>query len=368
MATTQARLGQTWGFIVGSAPSASAIGPVNAAGYKSAFAFVPAESKTLSKVKFYLSAITGTLSSTSITAALYSSTTAFAPNTQIEARSTVTTVPTGAGWVEVTGFTTALTAGTQYFVVVWNSDASATANTFTIRGVSGAPVAFTMGTTTSTLGWNKRHDPNTGTYANFVAQWMGMRLEYSDGSFDGMPFSNAAATGTTDSVFSTNELGIKFTSPAGTLRVRGVGIFLNKSGTPTGNPRFNMYNDTSLVATTQDLQTGIPSANATISYFSSTVSLTPNTVYRITLAESTQSDTSINHYGSYTLTIDNDVNSFALMPFSGTAQKTYWNGTSWTDTQTELIPMWLILDTDGEITAAAAPVIFVQRPGVHIRR
>lgn len=121
------------------------------------------------------------------------------------------------------------------------------------------------------------------------------------------------------------------------------------SGAPVGPPFFKLYNNTTLLASTANIvaATAYNNQNWWYGYFSSTQTVQPNTTVRVSCADAS-ADSSSNYYRGQELTVDSDSNSLNLMPFEGTAQKTTYNGTSWTDTNTGIFPFALLLDSTGE--------------------
>jgi hypothetical protein len=363
MPTTQERYAQYLGILpAGTAAPAVSTLALSAAATWLAFAFVPSESKTLNKVKIYVSAVSGTL--TSFSCDVYSDS-AGAPGSSLSSTSTVTTMPTtgSPGWTEFTGLSQALTAGTRYWLVFKNLTATPASNFPTVRFGNSAAVPLVLGGATA-WGWGKKHSTDSGsTWAGTaIAGSFGWRLEYSDGSFDGLPIEDSSTMSvSTGGVYSTRESGAIFTTPANcNWKVRGVVMFAQKVGTPTGNLRFRLYQGTTLLATTDV----IPAANITTNvlhaaYFSATQTLAPSTSYRVVLSESTQSDTSSNYYRSSEYLIENNADSKALFPWS--IKRTYFDGASWTETDTSIPFFGLIGDTDGEFASSGGGSIVLSR-------
>lgn len=347
-------LAQTWGLKdSGTSPSATTLA-LSAATTRLLFLFIPPASKTLNTVRFFVSAVSGTISSNGVVCDLWSMPTGAiaagtVPSASLESRATVTATPTGAGWVEVTGFTTALTAGTLYGLVIQNATGTPASNNFTARWVFGLDNSV-LGTT---VGWGKRHSTDSGTsYGTAANQVGGVRLGFSDGTYAGIPLSNVAAAGVGDGVYNTRESGDLFTTPAnGKLVVKGIGTRIIVTGTPTGSPRFRLYAGTSLIDTTASV---LQYASTTIAegFFASPVTLDAATAHRMVLGETAQADASGNRFAcNAEFTVENDADSRALLPFGGMT-KTYFDGSSWTDTNTSALEMWLILDTDGELASS----------------
>ncbi len=356
---TQERHAQKIGYLPDTAAPSSSTLQLGAAATWLGMSFVPSESKTVSKVSLYCTAVGGTLGASDLECHIFSDSGAGVPNSSLSSTATVTATPTGAAWVEWTGLSQAVTMGTQYWAVFKNVTASPGTNrpTYGFGAATTIPAAPNGGNTT--FGWGKKHSTDSGgAWASGFAAVFGLRIEYSDGSFDGMPASAGAVGAVGTRVYSTRESGVKFVTPSnGRLNVRALTLAVSKSGTPTGNLRLRLYNNTTLVATTSEVAPGL--ITTTLSYytlyFSATQLIEPGTTLRVVLAESTQSDASGNGYNTTEYTIENSASSRALLPF--TAQRTYYDGSSWSDTDTVLVPWGLVLETDTEFAASAGGAI-----------
>ncbi len=346
---------ERWGQLIGFAPPTPSNGvltlALSAANTWLALSFVLAESKTLSKVKLLASAVAGTLGATDLTCDIYSDSSG-SPGTSIESRNTVTATPTGAAWVEFTGFTTALTAGTRYWLVFKNANATPATNypTFQWGGTDTSP--FLLGSPSPSWGWTKKHTTDGSTWITAATNVSGLKLEFSDASFNGLPVQ--AAGYVTDYVYSTRELGTLITLPSTVkLNVRGMAMFLSKNGTPAGNLRYRIYDGTTLLATSDAVNIANVETTArwTPAYFSATQTLNAGLSLRAIAGITTGGDAT-NYIRCYGYTIENNADSKALLPWG--AQRTYYNGTSWAETDTGILPFALILDTDGEFTATGS--------------
>jgi hypothetical protein len=164
-----------------------------------------------------------------------------------------------------------------------------------------------------------------------------------------------ASAGVGDGVYSTRESGVKFTSPSNAvLRVNGLGFNAGPTvGSPTGSIRLGLWTGSTPVNAgyTANL-TGKPGASSNIccAYFSSPIVILPGTVCRVTLAETAQIDSSSNYFLLQEISCDTDANSVILLPWNGTCQKTYFDGSNWTDSAlgTSLFGHALLLDTAQE--------------------
>jgi len=332
---------------------------LSAAGTWLALGFTPEAGKTVSKIKANTSAVSGTLGNTDITCDIYSDSNG-APGSSLQSSSTVTGPPiNGSAWWEWTGFTQALTAHTQYWAVFKNVNGTPASNfpTFRYGGAQTGPLPTDFAaSSTATWGSTKKHSTDSGsTWAGTnIAGVFGLRIEYSDGSFQGWPASALAQNAIGVGIYSTREWGVKFTAPANAkLSVRGAQFALAKTASPTGDIVMKLYDGTTPLGTSL----AIPKANLSTSLsfyhalFSAPITVAAGTVLRLTLAESTQSDANTNRYNGYTYTIENDANSKALMPMGGTWQQTYYDGSSWAETDTAIPICALLLDTDADFVS-----------------
>lgn len=337
---------------------------LNAANTWLAFGFRLADTKILNKVKVRVSSVSGTL--TSLSADIYSSTAAGSPNASIESSTTVTGgMPTGASWIEFTGFTTSCDGGTQYWIVLKNLTGTPASNfpAFIYGGGSSLSASPPM-SARGTQGWGKQHTTDGSTWVTFLQLAAFMRLEFSDGSFAGIPIQNIA-TNAVQMVYSSREYGVQFTSPAATLKVRGIAMHNNSSvGSPTQNPYFKLYTGGGppgvLLASTQDVPKELYGTSSWYyAYFTSTQTIPPSVVCTVTMAENTQTDTSANAFRFIEYTVEDNADSKALLPLGG-LQRVYYDGSSWTLTDTAFASFALLLDTDAEISFTPSPNVFLR--------
>jgi hypothetical protein len=357
-----------WGAVLSSSSSQA----LNAGTTWVAYQIVLSDTKTLSKVRLFAASITGTLGVSDLTCDVYTDVNGL-PGASSESRNTVTSTPTGAGWVEFTGFTSSLTAGTPYWLVFKNVNGTSTANFPTYQFVTGSGGLPTspMGTdsfngaTTGGYGWNYSKTTNSGTTWTGPISVGGPRLEYSDGTFDGLPMqscSRPSSGGTADRVFGTQEVGVAFSLPGHVkYNLRAAWFVVAKTSTP-GSLYFKVYNGNSLLGSSA----AIPAGNITSStngegyraYFASPIVLDPvsMSVIRVTMADATTSDANTKGYNGQLYTFDTNTNSLNLKPMNGTLRKTITtNGTvgspTFTDTNADIMSFALSLDTLGEFTS-----------------
>lgn len=362
---TPFRHGQALGFFC--TPYSSIGQALSTANVRVGYSLIPNGSRTINNARVYMSAVTGSLASTDITAELWNSSGSNgSPGASIETGKLPSATITAAGWYNFTGFSTALTPGQQYWIVLKNANASPGTNNCTCRITQFFPQSSLL-----QFGQADRFVWSASTSGNAGASWGSryspagsIRVGYSDSSYDGICSSAFTVPTASNGVYSTREVGIKFTSPANvTLNVIGIAAyFYAETGTPTGSPRFGLWTGAS--PTLSAYTDSIPAAadlnfQWAYSYFSSVQTIPAGTVCRITLGETTQSDTSSHFYGLYETALDTDANSTPLLPFNGTATKTYFNGTSWADATLGegLYGMAVLLDTAGEFASASTPSI-----------
>ncbi len=331
-----------------------------------AFGWNPSESKTVNAIKAFVSAVAGTLAATDLVCDIYSDTAGTGPNASLASSSTVTATPTGAAWVEFTGFSLAMTAGTQYWIVVRNANAAPATNAPTYR--YGQNNSFHGAAQTSGSTWGSgctRTSTNSGgTWAGQNGATGGWRVQYSDGTYDGLPFSNVANLAVASATTGKQAVGVQFVSPPnGVLNIRGATMCFNKASTP-GGAFFQLYNASTLIGTSSTIPAGnVTGTQMYPAYFSSTVVVQPGTTLNLVLCDATTADANTKGYTQQAYTVDNNANSFALMPFEGTLKLTtttdYTVGApSFATDQTQIVPFSLILDSTGEFGLNSPAILF----------
>ncbi len=358
MASNPLRGGQWLGFVpFASGPGANTLA-LSAAATWLAYGYTPSfpggtTTKTNNGVRAFVSAVNGTLANTDLSCDIYSDTNGV-PNVSLGSTTTLTAAaPTGAAWVEWSGLSVVVTTGVQYWIVIKNLNAVPATNFPTFRFTNqGLPWLLAQSNNSANWGWVKKHTTNSGGAWGTAAQAVsGFRVGYSDSSYDGFPSSNAGAG--TDKAFGSTEAGVKFTTPPnGVLNVSGLAFLAQSAGSPTGNLRFRLYNNTTLLATTIGV---IKPGNVTgggwyFGYFATQV-IQPGTVLRASISNDAADDASNYFRSSGEYTIDTDANSLPLMPFEGTLQRSGLSGGTWTDTNSNILPFALLLDSTGEFGA-----------------
>lgn len=319
----------------------------------------PPGNKTLARVRVFATAVAGTLGNTTQSLDIYSDS-AGAPNASLVSSTTLTSPPVAASaWNEwggaSTGLNLALTGGTQYWVVLKNNEAVPGTNFPTYGWVNGGAMPRNSGQ--AALAWSKKHSTNSGgAWGTAAAGVMGLRLEYTDGTFDGFPIQNISAA--SQGAFATSEQGSNFQLPTGAnLKVAGLAVVLwSVTGTPTNGLRLGLWNGTqgseSNIAYTNTIPEALVAAAGggwQESYFSSSQTLTGGNFYTVTMA-TTGADASTKRYNPIALTNDGTAAGEALMPFEGTLQQATYNGSTWSYSASAVVPILLLLDTSGEFS------------------
>ena len=309
----------------------------------------------LNKVKIYL-AITGTLAASDVTIELYSADgTTGKPASSVDGPVPCDAAPGTTNYHQWSGLTATLTDGAQYYAVVKNVNGSPTTNFPTVYIVRENIYPTRYGTS-SAVGMNRMTTADGGTtWTNAFAGVGGPRFEFAGGIYRGVPVYDVASGGTTYGVYSTREAGMKFTSPANWVpNAKGLWIQVGTvTGTPTGNARLGLYVGSDSPVYTADInRSAFGSGEIMGGFFSTSKSIPPSSVCRIVLGETTQSDGSTNRFNVYKYSVENDATSKSLLPRGGWVA-TYWNGSSWVDTDSDTIAGGILLDDGGEFQAWA---------------
>lgn len=332
------------GYIPTGTPNSTTVN-INTANLRHAMSFIAKETKVIQAMHEF--SITGTLAASEFKCELQSDNAGSPDNTPLETVNCDQT-PSGIQRYTHTFSTNTLVVGRQYWMVYKNTNASPGTN-FPVARYGAASGASFHGVTDAAIPWSKKASSDASTWASGAANNVtGLRVKFTSGMYDGFPFVVIATGAVGDGIYSGRKVGSIFTTPNDIiLRVIGIALMLGaKTGTPTGTLHFELLQGTSVLSggTTADITTTSPTTSVYRAYFAAAIALLPGTSHRMVAAESTQSDASTNRYNARVYTLFNDADSKALMPFAGTMQKTYFDGSSWTQTDTDIIPCALILD------------------------
>lgn len=318
---------------------------LSAAATWGAVGFIASGSRTLSEIHIAIVSTTGSLTSGDLRLALYANNGA-KPGTEIEGINSSGTP--SSGWNSITGFGTSVTAGTAYWIVYRNMDATPASNFFTVsrRTISASGVGG-VASTTNMNQWSAANSTDSGTNWTRSVNISPIVLVWSDGTREGFPITG----GTQCQIYSARECGLLFNTGGTALRVAGVAGMVSKTGTPTGAARFRIYEGSGASRTLIATTTGTSSdGTTTVGYmsllFGSTQILKANTTYTVALAETTQSDASTNRLNVSGYAVKSDSTALMSSMFGGgTSYTLTTNGSTWSDTANEYPHITLLLDT-----------------------
>lgn len=318
----------------------------------SAFSFIPDSTKTVSKVRFYASAVAGTLQSGDIEVHIYSSAEDGKPNASVASSVTITTLPTGANIVEATGFSYALTAGTQYWAVIKCPNAGAgryiTTRRYTVvrnEAVVGNTSGFGLNFATTT-------DGSTWTVTPQAAGVIS--IEYSDASLSGpLIYGSWQSSGVYGAGASKRHDGFFMTTPSGpSVKIRGAFINVVKTGSPTGTLTATLRVGGSTYSSVNSIPSGQVASGMNIFYFPETT-VAGGTGIMVTLDNSAE-DSSGNTYKVGSFIFRNDSADLSLAPFGLRLTTSTDNAATWTETGEYVVLGGLLMDVSSPFSAAAS--------------
>jgi hypothetical protein len=336
---------------------------LNAAATQIAYGFVPGYSKTVNELRFYFSAAAGSLAAADTVAFIRTPASGGNPGTEVATAAGATAV-TGAGWVDFTGFSYAVTAGSKVFFGVKNVNANPGTNYPTVAWLSYSNniiPGFGTGQTTIVGSMSKVATTNTWTgITGAVGLALGWRVKYSDGTYEGAPFAPLYSP-SSDWVYngtggSGNWRGVRFTWPNNIAgNVIGAYLPISRYNNPSGNLLAKLVTG----GTTYDsvaLTAGWASGNTgQLVMFSTPVAIQSGADCRLVGADSAADSTSNCYRVLSGLNVDNTAAS-AAMTFLG-ARYTYSTngGASWTDDATKYLPFALLIDSFSAAGGAGFP-------------
>lgn len=351
---------------------------LNAAATWQAYSFI-AKNKTLASAAIYQTSKAGTVATTDIAFELQADSGAGIPsNTALETRNP-TSIPASAGRLEATGFTTALTEGAQYWIVIKNLNGVPGTNNIsvmyhaaaTLAGFSNTAVGSwgAVGTQTSGAAWATNVVPRTG----------GLLVGYSDSTWDGMPsrgysLANVIAGTASQQIYGTRAHGVKFNGLVSgiTYRLGYVQTQLRKVGSPNA-VRCRIYNASgTLVATSRS----VPAAQVTTGSGGNAIRFeftTPAELsaagapYRALIDQESAGGSSANYYTmGFFYCLDTSAEAVALGPMNGTWCHGYTQditaGTpTWVDT-TDTWPLMALGLAEPPFLSVSAGGVLLPRP------
>jgi hypothetical protein len=295
-------------------------------------------------VMLFTSAINGTQAGITTSLSVYSDSATGTPNAVVGGPVNVSNL--AAGWWEWPGINMATTQWAKYWFVTKNLAASPTANYPTFRWVKDVCVNGGMQNV-----FCKMDSTNSGSaWGTVVTGVCGLRIEYTDGTFKGIPLSNAT-NDTSYASYGNIECGSLATSPDNCrLEVIGVIVPVRKTGTPTGSCGVRLRYGSTVVTSNKYLTGVVSSAANTLAafYFPTIQYLDPGTPYRVTVFDDA-SDGSSNYFYTMGVTIQ-DSTASKLLVDSVKKTATANGGSSFVETNTSFMPYTLILNSPGEFS------------------
>jgi hypothetical protein len=346
---------------------------LNAANTQIAFSFrvPPNATQNMKEFRINLASITGSMVAADLTASLVASnnsTTTAIPNSGTVIESVNCDATPAAGWNTWTfAGTSAMVAGSNYWIILKNLNATPASNFPTVNYTKGQTAMPSHIGGMGCSSWTAAVTTDGSTWTTQLVGIGGYRIKFVDGSsnvlYDGMPIS-AITIDTTNTVFNTREVGLQFTLayPSNlTLNIKQLGINFGATvGTPTGDVRLRLYTGavgsmvlqgTTVICSKNDVTEGYLYAN-----FTTPVSIPGNSTVTVAIGETANADTSTNAWRIEGATWDPDSNSLPLMPYAGTLQQVYFDGSSWAAAPagTQVGAATLIFDSvGGEFTLPA---------------
>ena len=331
-------------------------------------AFVPARSKTVNSLQFFVSAVAGTPLSTDFRTDILADSAGNPTSTSLGG-GTAGSAPTASSFPTITGLSVAVTGGTRYHAVVKNNAAAASGRTFTLRYPSSGsnawqfPYAGQFGGGSHLWGWNNRISSDSGaTWGNLQnSPSPCVRVCYSDSTCEGY----AASTHINDSgneIRGTQEAGIKCVIPASypTTNLMGASFLVNVSGTaPAGGARVRYYLGSTTTPTLTATGVTVPAANISTGttnpfFFSTPQAITAGSTIRIMLGAASGGSAG----NAFTLSEsrnDGTSNSTNVHPITCVNTITT-DGVNFTD-DTSLTAASLILDAGTPFTVSAGTAV-----------
>lgn len=338
----------------------------------SAFGFITNGAETLSEVTVYYSGTTGTPTAAGSVCELHADNSGDPAVASTETK-TLAGAPSGAGAQTWTGFTTAITANTYYWIVFKNATATPASNFQTLQYFQNQPATSKTSSNFSITGANTaggfvyKSTTDGTTYSsggNNPLPAFGIKLKFSSGRYLGYLITDGSQdTGST--VYATRRWGAKFTIPSTwpTINLGGASMQISNTGTkPASGLKYEIYSGSSTTPSLVANCTSASRAAVNISgaaawtpiYFPTTCVLTANQTYRLVMAIPNGVDGSAsNEWRLYRLTLENSASTKAQLPFGGIAKTYSTDGVTFADTDTEAPPFQLFLDSTGEFTVSS---------------
>jgi hypothetical protein len=322
---------------------------------------MPWTSATLSNPEFYAASSTGSPTTSGDVTLWVCPDVGGSPGTCPSPIATSSTIAsaTAPGMIAFTGISVALTAYTQYWLVVTNSSSGGT-KYFSWRYYTSVPPNMIAGGFTGQQVKTSTNSGSTWTTSNNSVAAFRVQL---GSSYAGLPLVTSAVNAVTNQkLYSSHTWGPTFTMPPHvSMNMKGCGFAYLTVGTPTGNLECQVWSDNGTTATlvaTSNLVLSSAQVDTSVRFgallFTTSVPLVGGTTYHIALIN-TAADSSSNYYNANMFTVDSDVNSLGILPFGGTLKGAYCLGTCTTSSNwvtTYDIPIFsIMLDPGGEFNS-----------------
>jgi hypothetical protein len=267
------RDGIAFGFVLSASNTTIITWTANAAANRLAMRFVARHSGALSGIALRIGTVTGSPQQRDVKVALYSVGSNGLPGTQLEERDNGSSGALSSNSrLVVGGWTTDLTAGQEYFIVVRNGNASPTTDYFQVAyGVEKTTLA------------NNAGSPPVGSYASTDSgsTWTAQGLQrsnyqiiYNTGSGD-FTYDWLITQTVNTTNLNNNPTGVRFTTPSG-IRSRVIGVqFTEISGISSNSWAIRIKQNGNTIGTTLALSRS--TTNYCFVPFSDVVVLEPNT-------------------------------------------------------------------------------------------
>jgi len=220
----------------------------DAAANRLAMRFVARHSGALAGIALRIGSVTGSPQQRDVKVSLWSVAAGGGPGTQLEERDNGSSAALSSNSrLVVTGWTTDLTAGQDYFIVVRNGNQSPTTNHFAI--LYGAETTTIAGTTSSPPRGTYDSTDSGSTWSSVGTQRGNYQIIYNTGSGD-FTYDWLVIQTNSQTSLNNNPTGVRFTTPSG-VQLRVVGVQFGWIICPSGHSfALRIKQDGSTVATT----------------------------------------------------------------------------------------------------------------------
>lgn len=322
------------------------------------YAFIAMRTDILTAVFLSTTARAGTDVNISITIELQADSSGIPSGVALETVTKTSGWSTTAVHTEIpVSWSTQLTGGSRYWLVIKNASAAPTTDYITI---GFRPLSFVGGTGHTLVGWCKKQYNGTTWENSVVAGSFGAVIVYGNGDSDGQVLTNLDAnsvSGVDTRVYSGQETGVQFTAPPnGAITISGVAQYVAKAGSPTGTLQTNIYVNGSIVATSNAVDAALVSnTGALLTFvFLRSVDIPLSSVVAIVLKASGGDSTTNYFRNNTTYTVSTDSRIQQLKPFGGTFSRVQYASATWT-TYPQHVP-WVAVLLDNNTPISPAPI------------